>query len=247
MYYDSDSSDECYDCRKCGASFSCGWDLNNHDSNQHAYYCDRCGRSFVNQAALQQHLENSSFHYYCVFCKRDFAEREWYGTHMLEYHERCHTCQIDFRHVDWLHRHYADTPDRHSFCLECKRHFSSPDNLKHHLASGLHQERTIECVAPRCQRRFISLPALLGHYDSGGCSEISRDHMDCFTRSVGGRGYIVADDDTHFYRCPLCDKRFLLFSGVAAHVEGGKCANEEERARVGESIWDILALFQQYH
>ncbi|KAH6874990.1 hypothetical protein BKA70DRAFT_1250018 [Coprinopsis sp. MPI-PUGE-AT-0042] len=242
MYSSSDSSDdERYFCSRCGSLFTSSWDLNNHRS-QHDYRCDACRRDFVDRQALHQHLSNSSFHNYCEWCRQDYSNPQERHAHMRSEHEECTICQLYFVSYEMLKVHYRDSSN-HLYCFDCNRHFDNPDNLKHHLASGVHQERDVECLDPQCNRRFISLAALMAHYDSegAGCQIVNRVRLYDAVRVFDQSSFVYARQyrDASFH-CPGCNKQFALLSGVCNHIAGGTCSDYSGKEQMENRIWEIL-------
>jgi hypothetical protein len=76
-------------------------------------YCDRCSRRFPHYRALEQHKEDSSFHW------------------------PCDPCDMDFASFSSREQHYVNSR-KHHYCQECNQHFGLEDTLWNHLESDHH-------------------------------------------------------------------------------------------------------------
>lgn len=121
------SSMHCY-CRSCNTYFESTDALRQHENSPgHVgqFHCCDCDRDFVNSSALEQHLQNKIHMptrkhkeaYLCEQCDRRFSKQS-----ALEQHRG-----------SLIHRPLSDLD-----CIDakCKKRFSSPSSLLHHLESG---------------------------------------------------------------------------------------------------------------
>ncbi|KAI0249119.1 hypothetical protein BJV78DRAFT_1103694, partial [Lactifluus subvellereus] len=164
-------------------------------------YCDRCARWFPHYRALEQHKEDSSFHWLCDDCDIDFASFNSREQHYVDSsnHHYCKACSQDFNSEAglWTHfeaDHHACRPcfkifdthaglqehDRevHVYCTDCQRSFQNQNNLRQHLSSKLHRPSTVLCPGRGCNRSFTSPARLVLHFESGTCpSGMTREEL----------------------------------------------------------------------
>ncbi|KAI0294629.1 hypothetical protein B0F90DRAFT_1755958 [Multifurca ochricompacta] len=178
-------------------------------------YCDRCMRWFPHNRALEQHVEDSNFHWpcddcdldfksydsrkqhyiqsrnhhYCRECDRHFSFEEGRRTHMNAKHFYCENDDTLFNSYEGLQQHDREA---HNYCTDCKRSFQNATNLWHHLNSKLHKLSSYSCPGSGCTRSFISAAALALHLESGTCpSGMTRIKLDRFTVRIDEKNYIT--------------------------------------------------------
>ena len=101
-------------------------------------YCDRCGRGFRDNRALEQHKQDSSYHWIC------------------------HDCGLDFSIFTGLDQHYKQSP-KHHYCRECNTdHQSEELRLRHmednHWYCRLHDRVSVSPVidSARLLRQIVT-------------------------------------------------------------------------------------------
>jgi len=181
-------------------------------------YCDRCARYFPHNRALQQHLENSSFHWICDDCGLDYPNKESRRNHYIQ-------------------------SKNHHYCGVHDQHFQNQNNLQQHLNSRHHQLSNVKCPGYGCNRSFISPAALILHFESGTCSSgLTRAELD--RRVVrADRNHLITNPDrlicgpggcepptttwqaTEYswngmeYECYLCHKGFGTLNRLNQHLQ----------------------------
>ena len=145
----------------CGRSFGDSVSLNQHrEATGHFYRCHDCDRAFGSDKALLDHL-HSSIHitqFHCCDCNRDFVNSKALQQHLLNKVHKpkeakqlslaadsnwyCKKCDREFINKQALNQHLSSVihhPLGKIACAGgkgCKRHFTSPSALVHHLESG---------------------------------------------------------------------------------------------------------------
>ena len=146
-------------CPECSQVFCTLEGKLTHQNTDHAF-CEECDRFFVNPQALQQHLRSqlhaSQFH--CCDCGKDFNSEGDLNQHIrYKTHRRhrssgrssdasteydCRQCDASFTDRIALKQHEASrahNPLCNISCVaskRCKKIFTSPSALVHHLESG---------------------------------------------------------------------------------------------------------------
>ncbi|CAE6439400.1 hypothetical protein ACGC1H_000781 [Rhizoctonia solani] len=156
-------------CERCNRGFGSdyAYDAHRRDSSRH-YVCFPCNKDFPTYERLNQHLRQSSRHsYYCFFCDIDFEDDYDLSEHDEQYHEYCNSCDLWVDTTDDLVEH---NKERHYYCVECNRFFMNMNNLQAHLNSSRHRPKNISCPGVGCGERFVSKSALLLHFEGGRCN-----------------------------------------------------------------------------
>ncbi|KAI0325953.1 hypothetical protein GY45DRAFT_1329537 [Cubamyces sp. BRFM 1775] len=225
--------------------------------NRDLYECTKCQKHFASWKGLLEHLGQSPHHGYCRICSNDFGTREQLVEHIRSVHHCCTICYTGkpspspfgtripraFASPFGLHRHYCQA---HSlqYCVPCKRAFTSADNLASHLRSATHQGRQVNCPSSACEKRFVSVAALLIHLESGTCVSgisledvvraavhVDHEHVvtvaDANKNACKGRYGIYGslqevESKTKWngrrYGCPLCGKSTTSLLSMRAHM-----------------------------
>lgn len=149
-----------FTCVDCNRIFMSPEGLEQHQKSTNHCYCRRCDRFFVDSGALGQHL-GSPIHavqFHCCDCDRDFVNEKALYQH-LEYkiHKPrsepkvsffslsdwvCEECERGFKDEKGLKQHrlsVVHNPISSITCIgdsRCKKKFTSPSALLHHLESG---------------------------------------------------------------------------------------------------------------
>ena len=78
-------------------------------------YCDRCDRGFRDNRALEQHKQDSSYHWICHDCGLDFSNFTGLDLHYIQSpkHHYCRECKTDYRSEELRLRHMEDD---HWYC-----------------------------------------------------------------------------------------------------------------------------------
>ncbi|KAI0249122.1 hypothetical protein BJV78DRAFT_1276310 [Lactifluus subvellereus] len=163
-------------CDRCSRSFPHYRALEQHkeDSGFH-WPCDDCDIDFVNFNAREQHYINSRNHHFCVECGLDFYNEDILWEHLETEHHACQQCCTIFDTYEELQEHDREV---HVYCTECRRSFQNQNNLRQHLSSKLHQPNTVLCPGRGCNRSFTSPARLVLHFESGACrSGMTRDEL----------------------------------------------------------------------
>lgn len=93
-----------------------------------------CYRGYTSSQGLKRHWLNSPVHHYCEQCDRHFGDRTAHIEHNRKNHHYCEMCDSLFGSDNKLHRHHLQShADR--YCVECRRSFSSANNLDSASAS----------------------------------------------------------------------------------------------------------------
>ncbi|KAL8279573.1 hypothetical protein RQP46_008135 [Phenoliferia psychrophenolica] len=170
-----------FDC-SCGRSFKSVQAVNRHCEASGAHnYCSKCQRDFNDYNALSSHLANSPYHGWCTLCDEDYDSQEKLNQHRYDEHEVCPSCSTVLRNANGLHEHARQL---HPYCIPCRKIFKNDNNLNAHLNSSTHQPANVECPLRGCERKLISLSALILHWESGKCgSGFNRRQLDAYVRS----------------------------------------------------------------
>ncbi|KAN0111910.1 hypothetical protein V8E52_008116 [Russula decolorans] len=130
-------------------------------------YCDRCAIWFPGNQSLEQHKRDSSVHWLCYDCGRDFGSS--YARQ----------------------EHYRQSSNHH-YCRDCDRHFQNENNLRQHLNSRIHQPANVRCPGRGCNRSFVSPAALTLHFESGTCpSGMTREQLNRLVVRADTNNYIT--------------------------------------------------------
>ena len=115
-------------CEYCDRDFAHEAALEQHlrDSSKHIY-CSRCAREFRSQSAKQQHLDDSSSHNICIFCEDfDFESQDDLIEHVEDDHYGCLAYEISLDTASELEEHNVS---EHNMCESCERYFSTHNEL----------------------------------------------------------------------------------------------------------------------
>ena len=147
-------------CDTCKKSFSGHDELEQHQRAVHTsqFRCCDCEQDFVSEQALDQHLSDKVHQEIsCQVCKQGFASMLALNRHVVTEHHAsvdpkrkvypagihgCFICQRRFRKQIDLDQHLTSVkhhPLSDLPCIasdKCKRRFTSPSALLHHLESG---------------------------------------------------------------------------------------------------------------
>ena len=139
-------------CPGCSRKFTQLESLQTHQRSTGHCYCSPCDRFFVHPEALGQHLRSPvhATQFHCCDCDRDFVDEHALNQHLankihshraISDHE-CEECGRGFRNKKALQQHRSSVvhnPLSNLKCVDdsrCKKRFSCPSALLHHLESG---------------------------------------------------------------------------------------------------------------
>ncbi|CAE7081179.1 unnamed protein product [Rhizoctonia solani] len=153
-------------CDRCDRWFGSdhAYDAHRRDSSKH-YVCFPCNKDFPTYERYYQHMQ-SSRHHFCPFCDLDFEDNYDLSEHDEETHSYCAACELWVDTADDLIEHNKED---HYYCVECDRLFDNLNNLQNHLNSSKHRPRNISCPGAGCSERFVNKSALLQHFEAGSC------------------------------------------------------------------------------
>ncbi|MCJ1465216.1 hypothetical protein MMC07_003832 [Pseudocyphellaria aurata] len=147
-------------CGDCDRIFARSEALQQHQKSTGHCYCHECDRIFVNSEALGQHLQSTihATQFHCCDCDRDFVNEQALDQHLTD---KCHNprrqskvssfslskwicepCEREFNDAKGLEQHRSSLihkPLSDIKCIggkRCKKRFTSPSALLHHLESG---------------------------------------------------------------------------------------------------------------
>ena len=148
-------------CGICQRNFALPTALRQHQEDTgHTYHCRDCNRNFGSAEALNQHLNSSihTSHFHCCDCDRDFVNADALNQHLANKVHKpkedtrlataqnlswsCQECGRDFANEMSLNQHLSSVkhhPLSNITCpgdKRCKKRFTSPSALVHHLESG---------------------------------------------------------------------------------------------------------------
>ena len=221
-------------CRECDKDFPEWIGLKEHyvQSRRH-HYCQSCNELFPSAESLEDHWETE--HWYCASCRKVYfscntRERQTLTPNVIQI----------FKNSAGLHEHNRQ---RHWYCVECRRVFQSESNLKSHLNSSIHKPRNVYCPGANCGRSFVSISALMLHFEAGTCpsgmtrSELNRivaraDHKNVITnpsRLISGPDGPTPPTVTKTwaterswngsaYECFLCHATFRSLMALNTHL-----------------------------
>ncbi|KAI9454520.1 hypothetical protein F5148DRAFT_424882 [Russula earlei] len=189
-------------------------------------YCSRCQRWFPHAQALEQHTQNSSFHWVCDPCNLDFKGPNALQQHFIQspkhhycekhneseaslrshydrQHDLCPKCGDEFDDVEqfWEHAqrdHYA--------CLECYELFDTYAELQSH-------DRDVHTTCTDCHRVFQNDNNLRQHLKS-------KIHQPANVRCPG-RG---------------CNRLFISHAALTLHFEAGTCPSGMTREELNRLV-----------
>ena len=152
-------------CGICQRNFALATALGQHKEDTGHAYCRDCDRAFGGAEALNQHLR-SSIHvsqFHCCDCDRDFVSDDALNQHLADkVHPPkkdvrvvlaqdsswpCRECEREFADETALNQHLSSVvhhPLSNITCpgdKRCKKRFTSPSALIHHLESGACRSR----------------------------------------------------------------------------------------------------------
>ena len=169
------SSRHMEECKFCDERFATGTtELSRHMTRSHAY-CNPCDRYFVNEAAFQQHSQDSARHvqeFRCTVCDDEFA-----SGRALREHECVQPEEATITAV---------VVDHNNFCDTCEREFRTEEAYEQHMASIIHRPICEALPCPSCKKSFIALSAFVQHLEDGGCAGGA-------TKRIVDRAIIAAD------------------------------------------------------
>ncbi|KAF9055762.1 hypothetical protein BJ165DRAFT_1428553 [Panaeolus papilionaceus] len=133
--------------------------------------CCSCDREFSTHEHLQQHWRDSPQHHYCHVCEKHFGDESKLEEHALAEHPKlfCAKCALIFRDEDGLHHHRRRSAEHPYYCDECRLDFSSANALRQHRMSSTHRGKDHPCNLGKCPESFVSLAALVLHWEAGAC------------------------------------------------------------------------------
>ncbi|KAJ5963477.1 zinc finger protein [Penicillium vulpinum] len=204
------------DCTHCDRKFATSSALDQHTLTLHSEQCDSCKECFRNRKQLRRHQESTT-HCFCRPCNLYFEstnalrKHELAPGHVGQFH--CCDCDRDFVNSSALEQHlqnkihtFTKRPKEGYVCEQCDRGFSSQNALNQHRGSLVHRPLSdLECIDPKCRKRFKSPSSLLHHLESGTCrSGMNRDKLNGLICaydtdqiiSIRGQPQIAAFDDT---------------------------------------------------
>ncbi|KIJ50646.1 hypothetical protein M422DRAFT_224621 [Sphaerobolus stellatus SS14] len=163
-------------CDRCERGFNSLHGLQRHEADSPKHHiCDDCDMDFATWVGLEQHWIQSGRHAYCRICQEHFNGDEDLDDHYDEAHYPCKSCNKLFNNERGLHEHNRQ---KHWYCIDCRRLFQSQSNLNSHLNSSTHKPKDIVCPGKDCGGRFVSVSALLLHFEAGRCSSgMTRDKL----------------------------------------------------------------------
>ncbi|PGH29405.1 hypothetical protein GX50_07843 [[Emmonsia] crescens] len=204
-----------YECAHCYKTTTSLTALGQHcrDSPAHAW-CWRCERVFPHDAALRNHLIDSSSHNICERddCDEDFLTYSDWVAHNEELHNWCQPCNWFANSQYELREH--DIED-HFMCEDCDLFFHNDNNLRMHMIT--HQERDKQCYG--CDKMFKSFSSMLIHLESGNCCT-SRDELNTLAADFSDSDeYFQSFHQYYPFHCPDCGIEFRYLSALYQHVE----------------------------
>ena len=148
-----------FNCADCGRTFMSPEALKEHQKSKNHCYCRECDRFFVNSEALGQHLRSTihATQFHCCDCDRDFVHEQALQQHLADKVHKprsklkdstfklsnwvCEECELGFKDEKGLEQHRSSVvhnPLSNITCIgsRCKKKFTSPSALIHHLESG---------------------------------------------------------------------------------------------------------------
>ncbi|KAF8578657.1 hypothetical protein K439DRAFT_1663607 [Ramaria rubella] len=169
-------------------------------------------------------------------------------------HYPCHSCGKIFYTAIGLHEHNRQ---KHWYCVDCRRLFQNESNLKSHLKSATHVFKTVCCPGAGCDRKFVSMAALVLHFESGTCpsglnrAELNRlvvrmDRNNVITNPArlisGPDGYEPATVTRTWaterswngsaYECFLCHGSYRTLYALNAHLQSPPTRKKYIDARI---------------
>jgi len=218
-------------------------------------YCDCCLRWFQDNRALQQHMENSNYHWVCDDCDLDFPRwnglREHYiqsrkhyycgecnchfssnrarVQHMVDEHWYCRTHDKVFRSESGLLSHYNQSPNHH-FCPKCGDDFFDVGDLWEHADEDHYPCR-------QCREIFGSHSELQSH-DRDVHTYCTDCHLSFHSESnlrhhLNSRVHQPAN-----VRCPDrgCNRSFVSHAALVLHFESGTCPSKMTREQLNRLV-----------
>ena len=154
-----------FPCGVCQRNFALATALRQHQEDTGHAHCRDCNRAFGSGEALNQHLTSSihASHFHCCDCDRDFVSVNALNQHLADKIHKpkedvqlalaqdsswpCKECERDFANETALNQHLSSVvhhPLSNITCpgdKRCKKRFTSPSALVHHLESGACRSR----------------------------------------------------------------------------------------------------------
>ncbi|OCH88552.1 hypothetical protein OBBRIDRAFT_80325 [Obba rivulosa] len=230
-------------CERCSRGFGNDRALQQHKKDSSAHHiCDDCGLDHSNRLQLIMHWTESSRHHYCRRCDTHFGGMNDLSHHYEQDHYYCALCSKVFDLDSDIHEHRRTTHPA-SYCALCKRMFRFESNLDHHTRSSAHQPKGHHCPGHGCNKSFISVAALVHHWESGACrSGVTREIVDRGAATLDARGIVtnharflegpdspgerILDDivtkkawNGRAYECCICHRTYQSLGALNAHLQ----------------------------
>ncbi|KAK7458017.1 hypothetical protein VKT23_009925 [Stygiomarasmius scandens] len=217
-------------------------------------YCRPCGRFFDSAAAFRTHCIDRGDHPYCHFCERWFGSMSILLQHFISARSATHNHNSDGPRVSEVRteqtveveeeqsqRKAAQVPvinDRHESdtrCAICSKRFRNKLALVSHQKGKKTCRRAFRLAAARASSQQVpTVPAVSASrvkmHECLVCSRKFNSH-DALSQHKRSRTHKakqkkpVSPPKPNSTTCPLCRRDFRFPSGVANHIESGKCTN----------------------
>ncbi|KAF8510581.1 hypothetical protein BU17DRAFT_77664 [Hysterangium stoloniferum] len=211
-------------CERCDRHFGSYGALYRHERDSSAHnICGDCERDFLTWHGMKEHWVQSPRHFYCQYCNEHYDNRDDLHVHFEDAHYFCSGCSKVFKNEAGLHEHNRQS---HYYCAECCRLFRSQSNLDGHLNSSTHKPKSVMCPGRNCGRGFVSMSALILHFESGTCpsgmtrAELNRNVARLITGPEVVQTWATERSwNGYAYECFLCHGTFGALRSLNAHLQ----------------------------
>ncbi|KAM6501678.1 hypothetical protein JOM56_001655 [Amanita muscaria] len=225
-------------CYQCNRHFA-----NNNGLEQHLQYsqahriyysCSTCNKTFNSESAVDQHRRDSPVHKQvvrrtprttCTICEKrfqtpgDLAQHNASSVHRYR-NTSCFVCPSRFKTPSALAQHVESSCQQ----LPFNRHHITAAVQSLNIASKISLRSSIEGSLPvlRISRPLITYQALARSFNGRGYQcHICRKTFPALQSLQAHLNSPVHDVDE--FKCPKCNTRFKLVSGLVQHLESASC------------------------
>ncbi|KAH9971824.1 hypothetical protein BGW80DRAFT_420889 [Lactifluus volemus] len=194
-------------------------------------YCDRCSRWFPHDRALEQHEEDSPYHWRCDNCDMDFgsfrARQQHYRDSRRHYY--CDEHDTHFDSEAHLKRHYQRSAD-HDYCATCESHFDDNDDLWSHFKTNHH-------ACHECFKLFNTRDELRKH--DRDVHTYCTDCQQTFMNQNNLKQHLLSNyHNPSTLTCPglNCNRSFSSSARLMLHLESGSCPSGMTRKELDRRV-----------
>ncbi|KIL61132.1 hypothetical protein M378DRAFT_866856 [Amanita muscaria Koide BX008] len=209
--------------------------LKHSQAHLRPYRCSACKKGFNNELSLNHHMRDSPVHKqvvkrtntdtFCTICEKRFQTPAALAQHNASPIHRqrntsCFVCPSKFKTPSALAQHVESSCRQ----LPFNRHHITAFVQSLDIASTISLRSSIEGSLPVLQlsRPLITYQALPSSFNGSGYQcHICRKTFSVIQSLEAHLNSPVHDEDE--FKCPKCNTRFKLISGLVQHLESASC------------------------